>query len=234
MAKRTGRRVSRKRNTSRKYSKKRYSKKRYSKKRYSKRVSRRKTTRKVMVGGANIDVLPEGDVTARSGKVEYNTENGIVISHQSRGTTTWRGPFKIDRAEREKWAGYWDGWRLNVWPNTEQSLGKWPRSYWIGCDVHGIINGLEDNTMGMIIKLSPEVEMSVRDIHQQRGPALKDSEGKEIKRVPNGTPVLAYKSAGRVFHRWWWGIARNTSRRVRISEGSTSEGGGRPNRSRRD
>jgi len=67
MAKRTGRRVSRKRNTSRKYSKKRYSKKRYSKKRYSKRVSRkryskrvsrRKTKRKVMVGGES----PNSDV----------------------------------------------------------------------------------------------------------------------------------------------------------------------------
>ena len=59
MTKRTRRRVSRKRNTSRKYSKKRYSKKRYSKKRYSKRVSRRKTTRKVMVGGADIQL---GDI----------------------------------------------------------------------------------------------------------------------------------------------------------------------------
>jgi ribA/ribD-fused uncharacterized protein len=45
MAKRTRRRVSRKRNTSRKYSKKRYSKKRYSK-RYSKRVYRKRYSKK--------------------------------------------------------------------------------------------------------------------------------------------------------------------------------------------
>ena len=150
------------------------------------------------MGGANIPVLPEGDVKNRSGKVEYNTENGIVISHQSKGTATRRGPFKIDRAERDKWAGYWDGWRLNVWPTTEQTLGEWPKSYWIGSDEHGIINGLEDDIMYMIIQLSPAMNMSVNDKHQA-DVALKNSKGGEIKRVPNGTTVSAYKSAGKVF-----------------------------------
>ena len=95
MAKRTGRRVSRKRNTSRKYSKKRYSK-RVSRKGYSKRVSRRKTTRKVMVGGES----PNSDVGATFRVLASSTDDSGRIN---KWVDWWTGydPRKITVERRD-------------------------------------------------------------------------------------------------------------------------------------